>query len=199
VNPLYDPPSFDALYRAKVVDNNDPEKSGRVCVVIPALSNERVWARPAFLGYSPECGCWLVPAVGCYVYVFFENGDPSLPVYLTGVVLLHQVLHEAKVDKPQNEFVIWRSPKGYHIKVSDNQDYIYLECGEYQAKIDRGNRKIFLRTPSLSITMDEDGRVIDAVGNVQISGNVSISGELSVSGTIHGPYFTGTAANAECC
>lgn len=125
--------TYGSIYRAKVLNNVDPNNSGRVEVLIPGLSgpqNTTFWARPASaFGYNPTSqGSFVVPSIGSQVYIFFENGDPSFPIYFAGVVLEQQVLPSAQIDGSNvREFVIYQSPNNNIIRVSDNKNKIILQ------------------------------------------------------------------------
>jgi uncharacterized protein involved in type VI secretion and phage assembly len=69
-----------------VVDNDDPQRLGRVRIRIPGLHEPRgPWARPLTIGGgAKDRGLFSVPAVGADVAVWFDKGDPEAPVYLAG-------------------------------------------------------------------------------------------------------------------
>jgi hypothetical protein len=76
-----DSPDYSKRFLAKVVDNNDPLKKQRIKVTIPNLlegdaANLPWLARisPTGLGYGPSYGSVMVPAVGSWVVVRFEEG-----------------------------------------------------------------------------------------------------------------------------
>lgn len=66
-----------AVYQAQVVTGNDPLGLGRIKVLIPQVTGSAVstWAAPTARTYGPP------PAVGSTVWVCFDTGDPSKPVY----------------------------------------------------------------------------------------------------------------------
>jgi hypothetical protein len=71
-------PRFAGIYRAQVIDNSDPEKRQRLKVRIPeVLPGTEMWALPCV-----EAGSKVLPSVGSIVWVMFEHGDPSYPVWL---------------------------------------------------------------------------------------------------------------------
>lgn len=82
---------FDNMYRAVVVDNNDPKKAGRVKVkVYPMFSGAQdhdcpwaIMADPSMGGIADQGGS-NIPSVDSHVFVFFENGDHRYPVYFGG-------------------------------------------------------------------------------------------------------------------
>jgi uncharacterized protein involved in type VI secretion and phage assembly len=71
-------------YRGQVTDNNDPSNLGRVKASVPrVLGTENTgWALPAFIyGGASEQGFFAVPDVGAGVWIEFEGGDLSYPIW----------------------------------------------------------------------------------------------------------------------
>ncbi len=71
-------------YRGQVSDNNDPSNLGRVRATVPRLlgDEETGWALPAFAyGGKSEQGLFAVPDVGAGVWIEFESGDLSYPIW----------------------------------------------------------------------------------------------------------------------
>lgn len=86
------------LVRAIVVATNDPQKRGRVRVRIPSLhgipfesstwvdDTNLPWALPGvFNAAGNDMGQRLVPPIGTRVFVLFEEGNTSKPVYIGGI------------------------------------------------------------------------------------------------------------------
>lgn len=74
---------FYSIYRAVVIDNRDPNKLNRLKVYVPeVLGGLKAWAIPrnqyGGLGHGIKP---LTPQVGDYVYVTFEYGDASKPLW----------------------------------------------------------------------------------------------------------------------
>ncbi len=73
---------FYGKYRGLVVDNEDPTKRGRLKVRVPAvMGEEEVWALPCAPYAGDGVGLFLLPEVGTGVWVEFEAGDPSFPIW----------------------------------------------------------------------------------------------------------------------
>ncbi len=71
-------------HRGHVTDNADPLNLGRVRATVPALLDEEQtgWALPAFIyGGASEQGLFAVPEVGAGVWIEFEGGDLSYPIW----------------------------------------------------------------------------------------------------------------------
>jgi len=79
---------YYGIYAGKVVDNLDPDKRGRVTVVIPGLCEPATnWALPAGGDGSSGAsgrGAFDVPPKGASVYVMFLCGDIDEPLYFGG-------------------------------------------------------------------------------------------------------------------
>ena len=73
---------FYGKYRGLVVDNEDPTQRARLQVTVNAVMGEEpVWAMPCLPYAGPGMGTYLIPEVGAGVWVEFEAGDPSYPVW----------------------------------------------------------------------------------------------------------------------
>jgi uncharacterized protein involved in type VI secretion and phage assembly len=70
-------------FRGRVVDNNDPLRIGRITVEVPDVLGDEAstWALPCLPFTGPEAGQFVVPPPGAGVWVEFEQGDPSFPVW----------------------------------------------------------------------------------------------------------------------
>lgn len=69
-------------YRGTVVDNADPTQRGRLKVTVPAvLESQSVWAMPCVPYAGNGVGFVALPPVGAGVWVEFEGGDPSFPIW----------------------------------------------------------------------------------------------------------------------
>ncbi|HEX3868475.1 MAG TPA: phage baseplate assembly protein V [Gemmatimonadaceae bacterium] len=78
--------AFYGKYRGTITDNDDPDQSGRVRVQVPQLfdDDETDWAMPC-VPYAPAGhGAFVMPEVGDTVWVEFEAGDPSRPIWTGG-------------------------------------------------------------------------------------------------------------------
>lgn len=78
---------YHGPYKARVIDNEDPEKLGRVLVVCPRAKlgeSNANWVFPMMNGAGSGHGVFWPPEKDDYVWVFFENGDPTLPLTYMG-------------------------------------------------------------------------------------------------------------------
>jgi uncharacterized protein involved in type VI secretion and phage assembly len=78
--------SFYGKYRGTVLNNVDPMLRGRLLVEVPDVTGlpPSSWAEacvPLAGPTGPPMGTWFVPVVGAGVWVEFEAGDPSRPIW----------------------------------------------------------------------------------------------------------------------
>jgi len=109
-------PRFPGLYVARV---ETVEDLGRIQVSIPSIFEVNdpsafAWARPCM-----PFAHFFVPNVGDFVWVAFENGDPSAPVWLGIWYPQGTVPSEADVSPPVKRVI--RSTSG-HVIVMDDTD-----------------------------------------------------------------------------
>jgi hypothetical protein len=73
-------------YRGTVLNNIDPEQRGRLTLLVPDVLGivPSSWAEscvPLAGPTGPPMGVYLVPPIGAGVWVEFEHGDPSYPIW----------------------------------------------------------------------------------------------------------------------
>jgi hypothetical protein len=79
--------SFYGKYRGTVIDNVDPLLKGRLLVEVPDVVGPAPssWAEPCVPLAGPTglpMGVYMVPPIGAGVWVEFERGDPSKPIWV---------------------------------------------------------------------------------------------------------------------
>ncbi|PLW73957.1 baseplate assembly protein [Streptomyces sp. DJ] len=117
-----EPARFLGKYRGTVVDNNDPMKIGRLRVKAPDVLGDEpsTWAMPCFPVAGPGMGQYVLPPRRAGVWVEFEQGDPSYPIwsgcwYGTG----EEVPALASESLPDTPNVVLQTPGGRVVVLSD--------------------------------------------------------------------------------
>lgn len=132
---------YYSIYRGKVYDNNDPDKLGRIRATCPAVwgnESSTIWipARGVFAGDG--AGDFYLPGVGDPVYLTFEEGDPSYPIWEPGWWLQNATPPEAKEGYPNTRVlkdrsgnlvvmnadeksITIKSPQGLTVELKDNK------------------------------------------------------------------------------
>lgn len=78
---------FYGKRRAVVVDNQDPERRGRIRVENTELygTSKSPWCMPCYPFYGGrDCGFFSVPPIGSLVWIECEEGLPAYPIYAGG-------------------------------------------------------------------------------------------------------------------
>jgi len=73
-------------YRGTVINNVDPMFKGRIMAQVPDVlgATPSGWAMPCFPFAGPQMGAVALPMIGAGVWVEFEGGDPSKPIWVGG-------------------------------------------------------------------------------------------------------------------
>ena len=134
-------------YRGQVTDNSDPDNLGRIKANVPSLlgSEETGWALPAFAyGGASDQGLFAVPDVGAGVWIEFEGGDLSYPIW-SGTWYSSNAIPE--LAQPGKK--VLKSASGHKIVLDD-------DAGSLEITDSNGN----------SIKMDSSGiEIADSNGN----------------------------------
>lgn len=108
-------------YRGTVTDNEDPTKRGRIKVSVPSvLKGLELWAMPCVPYAGPNVGFYCIPAVGTGVWIEYEAGDPSYPVW-TGCFWGDNELPDP--DGPSIK--IWKTEK-LTVRIDDEGDELVI-------------------------------------------------------------------------
>jgi uncharacterized protein involved in type VI secretion and phage assembly len=114
---------FFGKYRGTVVDNADPTKRGRLRVQAPAvLGTVEVWAMPCVPYAGPQLGFYAMPENGTGVWIEFEAGDPSYPIW-TGFFWGKDDIDQADAD-PKIKFF---KTKKFTLRIDDGNGEIVIE------------------------------------------------------------------------
>src|SRR6185295_17032954 len=134
-------------YRGFVVDNADPEKRARLRLIVPSVlaAETTGWALPCLpFGGLADQGWFAVPEVDAQVWVEFEEGDVSRPVW-TGTFWQKSgdPPAEAAVDPPTTRLL--KTPSGHLVELDDKE----------------GEERFFLSHPKgAEIEIDKEGTVM---------------------------------------
>ncbi|WP_375560261.1 phage baseplate assembly protein V [Bernardetia sp. OM2101] len=151
---------FYGLYQGLVIENNDPEKRGRLKVKIPSVLGDQVfekWIYGKSIFNGNNIGIFAIPSVGSGVWITFINGDSSMPIWEMG----------------------WFSDK----EIPEEFKERYLDG------ITLKNDRIFIQSKEASIELFENGDIeIDGKGKITINAFSDIdlkstSGRIGVKNT----------------
>jgi uncharacterized protein involved in type VI secretion and phage assembly len=210
-------------YRGTVADNQDPDSRGRLKVQVPSLLGDEAtdWALPCVpFGGADQEGSYLVPNVGATVWVEFEQGDLSCPIwvgtYWTGDAT-------APGDKPEKRVVKTKFGHSFTLDDTDGSETIGIIHGVdgnpsivlddkggialtdkngAQVQLDAEGQKLVVKDANgNAITLDQSGaKIEDSNGNsitldasgVKISGTqIVLDGMVMLGGSGGEPVIKG--------
>lgn len=78
-----EPVKYFGKYRGSVNDNKDPLHMGRIRAEVPDVLGKEPsgWAMPAVPLAGPQVAHYVIPPVGAGIWVEFEHGDKSFPIW----------------------------------------------------------------------------------------------------------------------
>jgi len=171
---------FYGKYRGIVVDVDDPDSLGRITAQVPEVLQEETspWALPAVPFAGPSHGLVLIPEKGDGVWIEFEGGDPSRPIWTGGWwasgelpapggtqarVLVTSAGHQFVLDDENKEIDLLHSG-GAEIKMTD--DDITLTIGQSELKMT--DSQISLKIGNTEITMTSSDLTVKSGSTAQI-------------------------------
>ena len=164
-------------YRGTVRDNADPTSRGRLRVRVPAvLGDLEIWAMPCVPYAGDGVGFYSLPEPGTGVWVEFEAGDPSYPVW-TGFFWADNELPDAS----DAAIKIWKTDS-LTLRLDDDEEELLAESNG-GAKVTIGE-EVCSEKGNSTHTVSSSGVVSEAGRNkVDVSsGSVSVNnGALEVT------------------
>lgn len=117
--------TYFGKYRGTVLNNIDPEQRGRLMLTVPDVLGAipSSWAEPVvpLAGPTgPPMGVYMVPPIGAGVWVEFEHGDPSYPIW-AGCRWGGQsdIPSDAKLSNPADPNIVLQSLLQHAVVISD--------------------------------------------------------------------------------
>lgn len=143
-------------YRGLVSDSADPTERGRLKVRVPAILGDlEVWAMPCVPYAGQGVGFYVLPNAGTGVWVEFEGGDPSYPVW-TGCFW-----GDGQIPDDADAAVkVFKTDRGT-IRIDDNNDEITIQSSDGSTVIVNGE-KIQIEKSGAKITVNGSGVVSEA-------------------------------------
>jgi hypothetical protein len=119
---------FYGKYRGIVLDNDDPKNLGRLTARVPAvlLDKPSPWALPCAPYAGDGLGLYAVPPVGSGVWIEFEAGDASRPIWTGCWWGDNQLPADEEGTDAKPPLKIWRTEKGLMLAMDDDAQRISL-------------------------------------------------------------------------
>ena len=152
---------FFGKYRAVVVDNQDPDTLGRVKARVPAVLGdvESGWALPCTPYTGDKVGFYMIPAPGAHIWVEFEGGDPSRPIWVGGYWHSGEMIENVTPDVK-----VIRTETGHRLTMDDAGEKVeLLHSGGALIVIDGSSVKVE-HSGGAKLVIDDSTIVIDNNG-----------------------------------
>jgi hypothetical protein len=145
---------FFGKYRGTVSDNADPTHRGRLKVKVPAvLGSVESWAMPCVPYAGQGVGLHTLPEQGMGVWVEFEAGDPSYPVWTGCFWADDQLPSDHQGAQAKSALKIIRSESGMIVALDDDQQTLTLSDSA-------GNNLIAMTMPQGHIKIQSTVKVV---------------------------------------
>ncbi len=182
---------FTDLQSAVVVDNNDPEKLGRIKVKFPWIQSDTAWVRYLSLHAGNKMGWYCLPEINDIVLIGFEQGNPEMPVALGSLYDKDNAPDANAVDskndiqqlltKGGNLIQIKNTSGSEEIKISmkDGKNSIVMQTSGPSITIESQNGDISIK--GKNITLNADQKIEIKAGsdlNAEGSGNLKLKGGM---------------------
>jgi hypothetical protein len=158
-------------YRGIVKDNADPSNRGRLKVIVPAvLEDVEVWALPCVPYTGNGTGTFWVPEPDAGVWVEFEAGDCSYPIWTGGFWADDELPKDEKNTTAVPSLRLIRSEKGLMVTMNDDSEIITLsdsdgsniltiEVQEGKIRL-QGNMKVVVEAPMIELVENSTHPVV---------------------------------------
>jgi hypothetical protein len=150
-------------YRGQVSDNNDPDNLGRIKAKVPRLlgDEETGWALPAFTyGGSSEQGLFAVPDVDAGVWIEFEGGDLSYPIWTGTWFASGDIPESAKPGKK-----VLKTKSGHKIVLDDDTGSVEIT--------DSNSNSITMESSTIKIVAGNATKIVVDAPQIELVGNAS--------------------------
>ena len=152
---------FYGKYRGLVSDNDDPKKMGRIKAQVEEVLGPEVspWALPCTPYAGEGSGQYTVPPVGGGVWIEFEAGDPSRPIWTGCWWKQDQApvnesdvgkVPEMKIIRTESGLLLSMDDDGKTISVSDSDGRNILKIESQSGNVSlKGTSKAVIDAPAI--------------------------------------------------
>ena len=162
---------FFGKYRGTVSDNSDPTNRGRIKVKVPSvLADVEAWAMPCAPYSGDGMGSYHIPENGTGVWVEFEAGDPSYPVWTGCFWGDGQLPNDSSGSGATPPVKILRTKSGMIISIDDDaqtisvtddneNNYVKITVPDGLVRI-QGSVKVVVDAPQIELVADSTHPIV---------------------------------------
>ena len=155
-------------YRGTVSDNQDPRSQGRVKVRVPEVlaDVDSGWALPCVPYAGDTTGSYAIPPIGAGVWVEFEAGDVSRPIWAGGWWASDSVPTDEGGAKATPDVKLIRSEEGLIVALHDDSKTIAVSD-------DDGSNILKIEVQSGTVTIKASTKVVVDAPAIELVANAS--------------------------
>jgi Type VI secretion system/phage-baseplate injector OB domain len=158
---------FFGKYRGLVKDNRDPTGRGRLKVIVPAVMGDRqVWALPCTPYAGKNMGLYAMPEPDTGVWIEFEAGDTSYPIWVGCFWADGQAPKNESGDDASPPLKILRSQKGLMVTLDDKRQAITISDKD-------GNNLITIQVQQGKVTVKGTSKVVVEAPQIELVENAT--------------------------
>jgi uncharacterized protein involved in type VI secretion and phage assembly len=164
-------------YRGFVTDNKDPENRGRIMATVPSLlgSTQTGWCETSSpYGGSEDIGFYMIPDVGAGVWIEFEGGEISLPIW-SGVWWAPGKIPKEAIGSSEPSKKIIKTKKGHIIELED-------EDGKEKITIQDKTKQNLIEIDSVGNSIKIKATTIEIEASASMT--LKSSGTLTIQGAL---------------
>ena len=158
-------------YRGTVTDNQDPRNQGRVRTKVPEVlaDVDSGWALPCTPYAGDTTGAYAVPPVGAGVWVEFEAGDVSRPIWTGGWWGNGKVPTDEAGTGATPDVKVTRSEQGLIIALHDDSQTIAVSDSN-------GSNLLKIEVQAGTVTLRASTKVVVDAPSIELVANASHPG-----------------------
>lgn len=150
-------------YAGTVADVDDPENMGRIRANIPDILKDETssWALPCAPFTGPDAGMFAVPPVGAGVWIEFEAGDVSRPIWSGGWWPRGDAPAPEEGNTGRQATKVLKTDTGLNLALDDDGGTVVVSDGS-------GSNKITLRSNEGRIEIEATGKVVVNAAQIEL-------------------------------
>ena len=162
-------------YRGLVTDNQDPKNLARIRAKVPEILQDvdTGWALPSSPYAGDGSGFFRVPAKGAGVWIEFEAGDPSRPIWTGCWWADGQLPSDQDGNSATTDFSILRSEGGLMVVLNDTGPTIWVsdQNGTNLVKIDVSQGQITVEASTKVVVNAAQIELVDGAPHPLVFGD----------------------------
>lgn len=155
-------------YRGQVTDNQDPRNMGRIRARVPEVLDdvETGWALPCAPYSGDKTGVFTVPAEGAGVWIEFEAGEVSRPIWSGCWWSSGQLPTDQEGTAATPDLKILRSEQGLMVALHDDSKSLAVSD-------ENGSNLMLIEVQSGKITVKATGKVVVEAPQIELVENAA--------------------------